>query len=202
MIAAGALIVIETVTSPRSIPPNSVCHVLQRVDRDALAPDLAERARMVGVVAHQRRHVERRREAGLAVVDQVAEALVRLLGGAEAGELPHRPQPAAVHRLVHAARERVLARAGRSRSGVRQVGRRVERLDRLPRERRERVLALRHRSSIAGRQAASTGRHAALAHRHQERLARAERRHLAHRHRAPGDQLEPEALQQQRRRSS
>ena len=69
-------------------------------------PTSPERARMVGVVAHQRRHVERGREAGLAVVEQVAEALVRLLGGAEAGELPHRPELAAVHRRIDAARER------------------------------------------------------------------------------------------------
>ena len=55
------------------------------------------------------------REARLAVVEQVAEALVGLLGGAEAGELAHRPQPPAVHRRVHAARERELARERRSR---------------------------------------------------------------------------------------
>ena len=73
-------------------------HVVERVDRDALAADLAERARVVRVVAHQGRHVERGREAGLPVVEQVAEALVGLLGGAEAGELAHRPQPAPVHR--------------------------------------------------------------------------------------------------------
>ena len=85
-------------------------HVLERVDRDALAADLAERARVVRVVAHQRRHVERRREPRLAVLEQVAEALVRLLRRPEAGELPHRPQPAAVHRRVDAARERERAR--------------------------------------------------------------------------------------------
>ena len=62
---------------------------------------------MVGVVAHQRRHVEGGREAGLPVLEQVAEARVRLLGRAEAGELPHRPEPAAVHRRVDAARERI-----------------------------------------------------------------------------------------------
>ena len=110
----------------------------ERVDRDALAPDLAERARVVGVVAHQRRHVEGGREAGLAVVEQVAEALVRLLGGAEAGELAHRPEPAAVHRRVDAARERV-------RAGVAEVAvvveldalRRVERLVLEPGDRAE-----------------------------------------------------------------
>jgi hypothetical protein len=36
------------------------------------------------------------------VVEQVAEALVRLLGRPEAGELPHRPEAAAVHRRVDA----------------------------------------------------------------------------------------------------
>ena len=85
-------------------------HVVERVDRDALAADLAEGARVVGVVAHQRRHVEGGGEARLAVVEQVAEALVGLLGGAEAGELAHRPQAPAVHRRVDAAGERILAR--------------------------------------------------------------------------------------------
>ena len=110
----------------------------ERVDRDAFAPDLAERARVVGVVAHQRRHVEGGREAGLPMVEQVAEALVRLLGGAEAGELAHRPEPAAVHRRVDAARERV-------RAGVAEVAvvveldalRRVERLVLEPGDRAE-----------------------------------------------------------------
>ena len=35
-------------------------HVGERVDRDPFATDLAERARVVGVVAHERRHVEGR----------------------------------------------------------------------------------------------------------------------------------------------
>src|SRR6185437_3143028 len=112
-------------------------------DGDALAADLAERARAVGVVTHQRRHVEGRRETGLAVVEQVVEALVGLLARAEAGELAHRPQPPAVHRGVDAARVRVGAglpdrvRLGaRARSG-RQIGGRVELLDRLARERFE-----------------------------------------------------------------
>ena len=85
-------------------------HVGERVDRHALAPDLAERTGMVGVVAHQGRHVEGSGEAGLAVVEQVAEALVRLDRSAEAGELAHRPELAAVHRRIDAARERVDAR--------------------------------------------------------------------------------------------
>jgi hypothetical protein len=41
------------------------------------------------------------------VLEQIAEARVRLLGGAEPGELPHRPELPAVHRRVHAARKRI-----------------------------------------------------------------------------------------------
>ena len=44
-----------------------------------------------------------------AVLEQVLEALVGLGGAAEAGELPHRPGLAAVHRLVDAAGVRELA---------------------------------------------------------------------------------------------
>ena len=47
---------------------------------------------------------------GLAVVEQVVEPRVRLLRGPEAGELPHRPEPTAIHRRVDAARERIRAR--------------------------------------------------------------------------------------------
>ena len=91
-------------------PVEERLHVRERIDRHALAPDLAQRARVIGVVAHQRRHVEGSREPRLAVLEQVAEALVRLLRGAEARELPHRPEPAAVHRRIDAPRERIHAR--------------------------------------------------------------------------------------------
>ncbi len=88
-------------------PGEQRLHVGERVDRDPLAADLALRALVVGVVAHQRRHVEGGREAGLAVLEEVAEALVRLGGRAEAGELAHRPELAAVHRRIDAAGERI-----------------------------------------------------------------------------------------------
>ena len=125
-------------------PAEQRLHVIERVDRDALAADLALRARRVRVVAHQRRHVERRRQPGLAVVEQVAEALVGLLRGPEAGELAHRPEPAAVHARVHAARERILARQPDP-LRIRQVRLGVERPHRLARERRERRAPLRRR---------------------------------------------------------
>ena len=120
-------------------------HVVDRVDRDALHADLAERAVVVGVEPHQGRHVERCREAVLARLEQVAEALVGLLDGAEAGELAHRPEPPAVHRRVDAAGERVLAGVaellGRVEPVEILVG--VERLDRVPGDGLEQRLALR-----------------------------------------------------------
>ena len=106
---AGALMVIDTETSAEVDAVEQLAHVVERVDGDAEPADLAERARVVAVEAHQRRQVERGAQAGLALVEQELEALVGLPGGAEAGELPHRPQPAAVHGGVDAARERVLA---------------------------------------------------------------------------------------------
>ena len=64
---------------------------------------------MVRVVAHERGHVEGGREPVHAVLEEVLEARVRVLRRAEAGELAHRPEPAAVHRGLRAARERVAA---------------------------------------------------------------------------------------------
>ena len=51
---------------------------------------------------------------------RMAEAAIRLGGGAEAGVLAHRPEPAAVHRRLHAARERELA-------GIAKIARVVDR---------------------------------------------------------------------------
>ncbi len=55
----------------------------------------------------QRRHVERRRQAVTAGLDDLLEPPVGVVGGAEAGEHPHRPQLRAVHRRVRAPRVRV-----------------------------------------------------------------------------------------------
>ncbi len=58
---------------------------------------------MIGIVAHERGQVEGGGEAGLALREEIAEALVSVLGGTEAGELPHGPEAAAVHRGMNAA---------------------------------------------------------------------------------------------------
>jgi hypothetical protein len=78
------------------------------------------------------------------VVEEIAEALVRLLSGPEPGELPHRPQPPPVHRGIDAARVGVLARVADVALdvGARAVLLRVEGLDGLARDRLEERLAL------------------------------------------------------------
>ena len=86
-------------------PVEEDLHVGERVDRDTRAPDLAGRSGVVRVVPELRRQVERDREPGLPLLEQVAEALVRLLGRGEAGVLSDRPRPPAVHVLVRAPRE-------------------------------------------------------------------------------------------------
>ena len=68
----------------------------ERVERDADPADLLLDVGVVGVVAALRREVERDRQAGAALREQVAVALVRLLGGAEARVLADRPEAAAV----------------------------------------------------------------------------------------------------------
>ena len=100
---------------------------------------------MVGVEPHQRRHVECGREPGLAMVEQVAEALVGLLRRPEAGELAHRPQPAPVHRGIGAARVGVLAGIAEVALGVGALAvlLRVQRPDLLAGDRLESGVALR-----------------------------------------------------------
>ena len=78
-------------------------HVVDRVDGHADLADLARCERVVGVVAHLRRQVERDRQAGLAGAEQLVVAGVGLRGRAEPGVLAHGPGPAGVHRRVDAA---------------------------------------------------------------------------------------------------
>ena len=108
-----ALIVIDVETSPSGMPSNRVSMSARLEIGHADPADLAFGLGRVRVVAHLGRQVEGDREAGLALLEQVAEALVGLLGGGEAGVLAHRPEAAAVHRRLDAAGERVLARAAR-----------------------------------------------------------------------------------------
>ena len=103
--AAGALIVIEVLTRSSGRPVEEDLHVGERADGDAAGPELALGLGVVGVVAVEGGHVVGDREPGLAGVEEGAEAGVRVLGGAEAGEHPHRPEPAPVAGGVDAAGE-------------------------------------------------------------------------------------------------
>ena len=84
-------------------------HVQKRVDGHPDPADLWLRHRMIGVVPHLRRQIKGDREPGLPLAEQVPEAAVRLFRGAEACVLPHRPQPASIHRRIDTAGERKFA---------------------------------------------------------------------------------------------
>ena len=81
-------------------------HVVDRVDGDADPADLAGGQRGIRVVADLRREVERDAEAADALGQQIAIALVGLRRRPKPGVLPHRPQPAPVHRRLDAPGER------------------------------------------------------------------------------------------------
>ena len=106
---AGALMVIEVETSPSGMPSKSVSMSARESMATPTWPTSPSAPGVVGVHPHLRGQVEGHREAGLAVLEEELEALVRLLGGAEAGVLPDRPGLAAVHVGLDAAGEGVLA---------------------------------------------------------------------------------------------
>ena len=99
--------------------------VIERGDGDPAPTHLPFAPRIVGIQAHQGRHVEGDRQPRLAALEQQPEPFVGLGRRAVARELPHRPQAAAIHRRVGAARERV--HAGQRFGGVRPVVHRIER---------------------------------------------------------------------------
>ena len=107
-------------------PVEQQLHVGERVDCDPGAADLALGTRIVRVEPELGRQVERDREPRLPLLEQVAVARVRLLGRREAGVLPDRPGPSAVHVAVDPAREGRLPGQLQVARGVR---RRVDRLE-------------------------------------------------------------------------
>ena len=84
-------------------------HVLDRVDGHASATDLSSSQRVIGIEAEQGGHVERGGEPCAAVGEELAEALVGVRSGTEAGELAHRPHLRPVHGSEGPAREGELA---------------------------------------------------------------------------------------------
>ena len=132
--------------------------VVDRVDRDAGHADVADDARVVGVVAAVGREVERDREALLAGREVAAVERVGLLGGREAGVLADRPRLGRVHRRVRTAQERRQARVGvearrgpRGRRRCRGPRRRCPRARPTARRRRSRGRRSRDRARTAAR---------------------------------------------------
>src|SRR3981189_1261005 len=93
--AAGPLILIGVEASAKGRP----------ADRVALSASAPSRK------PHFPPSPSARAQRGLGVPQQHRVPLVRKGGAAEAGELPHRPELAAVHRRMNAAGERILAGA-------------------------------------------------------------------------------------------
>src|SRR6202008_5084324 len=63
--------------------------------------DFALGQRMVGVISHQRRQIERDGKPGLSLRKQIAEARIRVFRRSETRKLAHRPKLAAIHRGVN-----------------------------------------------------------------------------------------------------
>ena len=118
--------------------------VRQSRNRHAFPAHFAAGAGVIGVVAHEGGHVERRRQPRLALLEQEFEARIRVFRPPEAGEHPHGPEPSAVHRRIRPARVRELTGIAELVlvAPARQVIRGVERPDGDAGERLERHRAL------------------------------------------------------------
>ena len=86
-----------------------ILHVGQRIDRHTAPADFTERHRVIGIDPQQRRHVERRRQAVAARLDDLLEPPIGVVGGAESGKHPHRPHLRPVHRCIRSSGVRELA---------------------------------------------------------------------------------------------
>ena len=121
-------------------------HVLDAIDRHARLADIADHARVIGVVAAMGRQIERHRQAHLAGREIGAIELVALLGRREARILADRPGTAGIHRGLGPARERRETRHRAHGLETLEIGRRIDRLHhdalgRGPVERRQRLVA-------------------------------------------------------------
>ena len=131
MMTAGALIVIETETLPRSMPSKS-CRMSSIVSTATPSRPTSPSERVVAVEAHERGQVEGRAQAGLALVEQELEALVGLPRRCRSRRTDASSTAGRGTSRMHAARERILpgiAEIGPSIEAL-EIFRRVERLDR------------------------------------------------------------------------
>ena len=115
---AVALIVIDVDTLSSGMPSNSTAMSSIESIATPTRPTSPDGQVVIAVVADLRRQVERDAQAADALRQQVAIALVGFGRGPEAGVLPHRPQPAAIHRRLDAAREGKFAGKGKVALGI------------------------------------------------------------------------------------
>ncbi len=87
-------------------------HIREGRNRHAAPSHFTFGQRMVAVVSHQRGQVEGDGKARLALLQQIVQALVGVLGATKSGKLTHRPNLAAIHHGVNATRVGILARVG------------------------------------------------------------------------------------------
>ena len=158
---AGPEIVIEVVTSREVDAVEQHVHVRGGVDRDPAVPNLAERARIVGVAAHERGHVEcdrqpaaaRGRGSSCSARWSARRSRIRRTAGSSTA--------CPVARRVNSSRERVLPRPADTLEPVLGTRRPVKRLDLYPGQGRVVPIALRR----PRRSAAASGRGPPRCHR-------------------------------------
>ncbi len=86
----------DVVMSASEMPSNSRSMSASDITLTPHFPGFPQRQRMIGIAPHQRRQIERDAQAGAAGREQRLVAFVGLGRCAESGELPHRPQLAAI----------------------------------------------------------------------------------------------------------
>ena len=91
-------------------PVEQDLHVGKARDRNAYPADLTGRIGRIGIEAHLGRQVKGDGQPRLALLEEVAEAGVRLCRRGKPGVLAHRPEAASVHRGLDTAREGELTR--------------------------------------------------------------------------------------------
>src|SRR5439155_273119 len=84
-------------------------HIGEAGYSDSALSDFAFAKRMIRVVTHQRRQIERDRQTCLTLLEQVFEPLIGIERRTEPRELPHGPELSAIAGRVNAARIRRLA---------------------------------------------------------------------------------------------
>ena len=131
-IGAVALIVIEVEMRSSGMPSNSISMSRSESIATPTRPTSPSAIGVVGVVAHLRRQVERHREAGLSLCEEVRKRAFVDARRAEAGVLAHGPQVLAVAVGMQAARERICARRPDARPSPGARRRAVRRLQRDP----------------------------------------------------------------------